>query len=176
MTPQKLEEEMLSNPVQNLQYMLRRLGTRYSFLPQLAVDGLFGEETLEAVMLFQRELAPPVTGVVDSRTWDSIRREWMAREREVAPPRSLRIFPGEGAQMQPGGEGAYMVLPQTMFQLLRQRLEGIVEDEADGQHGEASVQNTLWLQNLAQLEETGVMDRATWDMLSRLYELFITAG
>ena len=25
MTPQKLEEEMLSNPVQNLQYMLRRL-------------------------------------------------------------------------------------------------------------------------------------------------------
>lgn len=100
----------------------------------------------------------------------------MALEREVAPPRSLRIFPGEGAQMQPGGEGAYMVLPQTMFQLLRQRLEGIVEDEADGQHGEASVQNTLWLQNLAQLEETGVMDRATWDMLSRLYELFITAG
>ena len=78
--------------------------------------------------------------------------------------------------MQPGGEGAYMVLPQTMFQLLRQRLEGIVEDEANGQHGDASVQNTLWLQNLAQLEETWVMDRATWDMLSRLYELFITAG
>ena len=47
---------------------------------------------------------------------------------------------------------------------------------ANGQHGDASVQNTLWLQNLAQLEETGVMDRATWDMLSRLYELFITAG
>ena len=163
MTPQELEEEMLSNPVQNLQYMLRRLGTRYSFLPQLATDGLFGEETLEAVMLFQR-------------TWDAIRREWMALEREVAPPRSLRIFPGEGAQMLPGGEEEYMVLPQTMFQLLRQRLEGIVEDEANGQHGDASVQNTLWLQNLAQLEETGVMDRATWDMLSRLYELFITAG
>ena len=61
-------------------------------------------------------------------------------------------------------------------EVLRQRLEGIVEDEANGQHGDASVQNTLWLQNLAQLEETGVMDRATWDMLSRLYELFITAG
>ena len=47
---------------------------------------------------------------------------------------------------------------------------------ADGLHGDASVQNTLWLQNLAQLEETGVMDRQTWDMLSRLYELFITAS
>ena len=61
MTPQELEEEMLSNPVQNLQYMLRRLGTRYSFLPQLATDGLFGEETLEAVFLFKRGLAPPAS-------------------------------------------------------------------------------------------------------------------
>ena len=57
MTPQKLEEEMLSNPVQNLQYMLRRLGTRYSFLPQLAVDGLFGEETLEACLLYTSDAA-----------------------------------------------------------------------------------------------------------------------
>ena len=172
MTRDELERELLAQPVRSLQYMLRRLSLQYPFLPEIVADGVFGERTLEAVMLFQRELAPPVTGVVDGRTWDAIRREWMALEREVAPPRSLRIFPGEGAQMLPGGEEEYMVLPQTMFQLLRQRLE----DEANGQHGDASVQNTLWLQNLAQLEETGVMDRATWDMLSRLYELFITAG
>ena len=163
-------------PVRSLQTMLRELSFHYPVIPRLIPDGIFGEHTLEAVMLFQRELAPPVTGVVDSRTWEAIRREWVKLERELVPPRSLRIFPGEGAQMLPGGEGAYMVLPQTMFQLLRRRLEGIVEDEADGQHGDASVQNTLWLQNLAQLEETGVMDRATWDMLSRLYELFVTAG
>ncbi len=52
MTRMELEQEMLSNPVRNLQYMLWRLSTRYPFLPQLAMDGLFGEETLEAVMLF----------------------------------------------------------------------------------------------------------------------------
>ena len=67
-TPQQLEEEMLSNPVRSLQYMLRRLTGKYDFLPQLALDGIFGERTLEAVMLFQRELAPPVTGVVD-QSW-----------------------------------------------------------------------------------------------------------
>ena len=161
-TPQQLEEEMLSNPVRSLQYMLRRLAGKYDFLPQLALDGIFGERTLEAVMLFQRELAPPVTGVVDQRTWNAIRDAWIDLERETAPPRTLRIFPGEGHQVQPGMSGG-------------QRLEGIAEGEANGVHGDASVQNTLWLQNLAQLEETGVMDRQTWDMLSRLYELFITA-
>ena len=54
MTRMELEQEMLSNPVRNLQYMLWRLATRYPFLPKLAMDGLFGEETLEAVMLFQQ--------------------------------------------------------------------------------------------------------------------------
>ena len=175
-TPQQLEEEMLSNPVRSLQYMLRRLSAKYHFLPELAVDGNFGERTLEAVMLFQRELAPPVTGVVDERTWKAIRDAWINLERETAPPRELRIFPGEGYQVLPGMSGAAMILPQTMFQLLRARLEGIAEGDTTGRHGDTSVQNTLWLQNLAQLEETGIMDRQTWDMLSRLYELFITGS
>ena len=67
MTTQQLEEEMLSNPVRSLQYMLRRLSSKYSFLPQLAVDGVFGERTLEAVMLFQRELAVAAGGAVAVR-------------------------------------------------------------------------------------------------------------
>lgn len=175
-TQQQLEEEMLSNPVRSLQHMLRRLSGRYEFLPPLAVDGIFGERTLEAVMLFQRELAPPVTGVVDQRTWNAIRDAWVDLERASAPPRTVRIFPGEGYQVQPGASGGAMVLPQAMFQLLSRRLEGIARGEADGVHGDASVQNTLWLQELAQLEQTGVMDQRTWDMLSRLYEVFITAG
>ena len=175
MTRMELEQEMLSNPVRNLQYMLWRLATRYPFLPKLAMDGLFGGETLEAVMLFQRELAPPVTGVVDQRTWDAIHSAWVDLERDVSPTRSLRIFPGEGFQVSPGMSGDYMILPQTMFQILRKKLSGIVDAAPDGYHGDASVENTRWLQGLAQLEQTGVMDRKTWDMLSRLYELFVTA-
>ena len=143
-TPQQLEEEMLSNPVRSLQYMLRRLAGKYDFLPQLALDGIFGERTLEAVMLFQRELAPPVTGVVDQRTWDAIRDAWINLERESAPPRTLRIFPGEGYQVQPGMSGASMILPQTMFQLLRQRLEGIAEGDTDGVHGDSWRRPESW--------------------------------
>ena len=175
MTRMELEQEMLSNPVRHLQYMLWRLATRYPFLPKLAMDGLFGEETLEAVMLFQREMAPPVTGVVDQRTWDAIHSAWVDLERDVSPTRSLRIFPGEGFQVSPGMSGDYMILPQTMFQILSKKLSGIVDAAPDGYHGDASVENTRWLQGLAQLEQTGVMDRKTWDMLSRLYELFVTA-
>lgn len=164
-----------SNPIRNLQYMLRRLAGKYDFLPDLAVDGIFGENTLEAVMLFQRELFPPVTGVVDRNTWDAIVKEWSKWEQEQSPPRMLRIFPGEGREVQPGAGGGYLILPQMIFEVLRNKLEGIVSTPLDGVHGVESVQNTKWLQNLAQLEETGVMNRETWDMLTRLYELFVTA-
>ena len=60
--------------------MLNRLSLRYDFLPALVPDGVFGERTLEAVMLFQRELHPPVTGVVDRETWQAILDEWLDLE------------------------------------------------------------------------------------------------
>lgn len=167
------QQEMIGQPVRSLQYMLRRLGKKYPFLPALAVDGIFGEETLEAVMLFQRELAPPVTGVVDWRTWQAIRNKWLAAEEAMEPARVLRAFPGEGVRVEPGETAAYMALPQAMFQLLSRHLNGIVPGRADGIHGTVSAANVRWLQKAGGVAQTGVMDSRTWGLLSRLYELFV---
>ena len=86
----QLEQEMLDQPVCSLQYMLGRLSQKYGFLPQLAVSGNFDEQTLEAVMLFQRELFPPVNGVVNQDVWNAIRNEWIGFELEHAPPRDRK--------------------------------------------------------------------------------------
>lgn len=160
-------------PVRSLQTMLRELSFHYPVIPRLIPDGIFGEHTLEAVMLFQRELLQPVTGVVDRRTWDEISRAWSRLEREQADPRALRAFPGEGRQVAPGQEREFMALPQLMFRLLSYYLEGVSPDLPDGRHGTASEQNVRWLQERAGLPVTGVMDQATWDALARLYELFV---
>ena len=147
----------------------------FAHLP-VVIHAFAGVRACVCALILTSVLKLRKTTVVDLPTGNAIRDAWVALERESAPPRTLRIFPGEGYQVSPGMSGSAMVLPQAMFQLLRERLEGIAQGESDGQHGEVSVQNTLWLQNLAQLEQTGVMDQPTWDMLSRLYELFITAG
>ena len=98
------ERQFLGQPVHSLQYMLRRLAMEYPFLPELATDGIFGERTLEAVMLFQRELCPPVTGVVDRGTWNAIRDRWYEVERKRGPVRALHAFPGDGYQVEQGEE------------------------------------------------------------------------
>lgn len=67
-------------PIRSLQYMLNQLAIHNDILTRLAVDGIFGERTLEAVMVFQRENGLPVTGVVDLTTWNAIRDAYIHME------------------------------------------------------------------------------------------------
>ena len=58
--------------VEHLQYMLSVLSAYIPQIPPLAIDGIFGPRTLEAVVAAQRLFGLPETGVVDSETWDEI--------------------------------------------------------------------------------------------------------
>ncbi len=168
-----LEREMLANPVKSLQYMLGQLSKVYKFLPQLAADGVYGERTLEAVMLFQKEAGLPVTGTVDQATWDAIRNCWLEQRARTSYSRATRIFPSEGIQVKEGETKEYLIVPQTMFNILAKQFEGITPCEADGCNGPASAGNIRWIQKAAGLPQTGCMDTATWDALSHLYEIFV---
>ena len=173
MRREEMERELLAQPVRGLQYMLRQLARRYPLLPELAVDGIFGEQTLEAVMRFQREFHAPVTGVVDRLTWNAIRDMWLAAEAEQAPPRPLRAFPGEGGRVEPGETADFLGVPQAMFQMLSRQFSGLTSHPVNAVHGAASADNVRWLQRAAGQQETGVLDKQAWDMLSRLYEAFV---
>ena len=169
----ELEREVLAQPVKALQHMLMRLSQGYDVLPTVAESGIFDENTLEAVLRFQKEFAPPVTGVVDRRTWHKILEQWELAEEKLTKPRPVRAFPGNGKQAQPGEWKEYMALPQTMFRSLSHYFEGIEPAQTDGRHGEESVRNVRWLQQAAGLNPTGIMDQPTWNVLSRLYETFV---
>ena len=168
-----MERELLSRPVSSLQYMLRQLSFTYKFLPELAVDGVFGERTLEAVMRFQKAAGLPVTGTVDRATWNTIRDAWLAQQSQAGYSRATRRFPSEGITVHEGETKEYLIVPQTMFNILSRQFEGIVPCEADGCNGPASADNIRWLQKAAGLPQTGCMDTATWDALSHLYEIFV---
>ena len=168
-----MERELLAKPVSSLQYMLRQLARTYQFLPELVVDGVFGERTLEAVMRFQREAGLPGTGTVNQATWDAIRDCWLRQQAKDSYSRATRIFPSEGIQVHEGETKEYLIVPQTMFNILAEHFEGIIPCQADGCNGPVSADNIRWLQKAAGLPETGCMDTSTWDALSHLYEIFV---
>lgn len=55
--------------VRQLQEQLNGISDGYPAIPKVAVDGVYGEATQNAVRTFQRVFGLPVTGIVDYPTW-----------------------------------------------------------------------------------------------------------
>lgn len=164
----------LDNPVSSLQIMLRDLGKIYTFLPKVAIDGIFGAETLEAVLLFQKELYPPVTGVVTLDVWQAVEKELSQFQEILAPPKPLRAFPEGNIFFDYGDKQGEIAMFQLMFQLLSEKLQGIENEPPTGQYTDTLQRNVQWLQKISSLPVTGQLDRQTWGRLARLYELYVT--
>ena len=58
--------------VRVLQYLLQVLSSFYPEVPGPEQDGVYGEETRQAVLAFQRASGLPETGEVDRATWEAI--------------------------------------------------------------------------------------------------------
>ena len=65
---------------------------------------------------------------------------------------------------------------QSMFQGLSAILTQVLPCPVTGAMDPPTVENVRWLQRLEGRAETGVLDRFGWDVLSRLYALFVTAA
>ena len=70
--PDPLEQGDTGDKIRHLQYMLSVLSAFIPEIPPVAVDGIFGPATKNAVIAAQRRFGLPQTGAVDSATWDEI--------------------------------------------------------------------------------------------------------
>ena len=170
------ETEMTGQPVRSLQYMLDQLAIHDPKLIRLAVDGIFGERTLEAVMVFQREYHEPVNGVVDLDTWDAIREAYIKIELLYGVPPALNVLPNGGYTAEEGEEGEPVLIVQAMFVSLAKKVTNFKPCEINGCNEGNTHADIRVVQGLAGLPVTGVLDRATWSFLVQLYQALVTRG
>lgn len=71
--------------VRQMQQQLNRIAQNYPAIPVIAVDGLYGPGTAEAVRTFQRIFNLPQTGVVDYPTWYKISNIYVGVTRIAEP-------------------------------------------------------------------------------------------
>lgn len=71
-----LSQGMRGENVRDLQTYLARISTFIPEIPTIAVDGIYGENTANAVRIFQRLYSIPVSGSVGPITWFNIAREY----------------------------------------------------------------------------------------------------
>lgn len=67
--------------VRTIQEQLNAISNNYPAIPKIRVDGVFGEQTRDAVMAFQEIFNMPVSGIVDFPTWYQISGIYVAVEK-----------------------------------------------------------------------------------------------
>ena len=67
-----LEIGSSGNKVLQMQEQLNRISDNYPAIPKIAADGIYGNQTAEAVRTFQKIFNLPQTGVTDYATWYKI--------------------------------------------------------------------------------------------------------
>lgn len=174
--PELIGSRRGAQPIRSLQYMLNQLAIHNNVLTRLAVDGIFGERTLEAVMVFQRENGLPVTGVVDLTTWNAIRNTYIHMELMYGFPPALNVLPCGTYTAVEGQECEVLRIVQAMFGSLNKVMSNFKPCKINCCNDGETYQNIREVQRLSGLPVTGTLDRSTWAYMVQLYQALVTRG
>ena len=94
--------------------LLYQIALRDRRIPIVLPQKEFTEEAALAVRAFQEAYGLPVTGEIDSETWNAIADTYRALTASAAP---LLVFPSGRFQLQPGERSGLVSLVQSLLNL-----------------------------------------------------------
>lgn len=163
--------------VRTIQYYLNILAYFNSNLATPPLDGVFGPETTNAVRVFQQYYGLPVTGVVNTATWNVLNRIY-SETVEFLP----QGYSGEYGKLYPGyvlsegisGENVRDL--QTYLSLIGRNLDAIPEIPVTGYFGEQTREAVIAFQNAFGIPPSGVVGAVTWNTIVQQYDFLIDSG
>lgn len=165
-----------AQPIRAAQTMLRTIASLDPDMPSVIPDGIYGKNTLAAVTAFQRREQLPATGVINLDTWDAIVAAHNEAMISVGPVEPLNIILQPEQTMDAQNPCLHIYMIQGMVTALSKRYANIPPLTVTGEYDDATIQAIRAIQNCAHLPETDCVNRATWQLLARLYRLAIGDG
>lgn len=96
--PTTLQVGSTGEKVRLLQYMLSVIADFIPSIPEITVDGIYGNGTRAAVLAFQRRYQLPETGTVGQTTWDTIYDQYSGIENTALRSNELFLPAGNAVQ------------------------------------------------------------------------------
>lgn len=157
-----------------VQTELNRISQNYPAIPKVAtVDGIFGAQTENALIAFQRIFDLDPDGVVGPATWYALVRLYTAvtslSELRSQGQQFYTIAWNQGQPISPGDRGIRVEHLQYMIRVLSAYISQIPSVAVDGIYGSATRSAVLAAQGYFGLPQTGTVDLATWD---EIYDQF----
>ena len=155
--------------VTELQYLLSFISEFVPYIPKIAIDGIFGSATREAVEAFQTYYGLEPTGVVDVPTWEKLLSVY--RSTLASVPEGY--FNGRdvyfGTPLTLGDRGPYVERVQEYLNFISDTYPSIGKLTVDGVFGSETQAAVKEFQRLFGFDETGVVGSRTYSKLASEY-------
>ena len=164
-------ESFIRQPVRSLQTMLRVIAQEDERQPSVIPDGIYGNQTMNAVTAFQRNHGLPATGVTDQQTWETIVAEYEPALVRVGQAEPLVLILEPGQVYRRGDKAPNIYIIQAILQVLSEVYSSISPPSRNGILDEATSVSVESFQELTALPQTGEVDKITWKQLALHYPL-----
>lgn len=155
--------------IREIQQNLRNIEKSISGAPSLIPDGIYSDETKKAVEAFQRRQGLDATGVVNYETWDKLIRESRIVDKRRELPVQVAPVKNEDLPLRQGETDELIITVKTMLGRVADKYANFnrlaVNDFFDG----ATADEVRRWQRVAFIEESGEVDKETWDSLAEHY-------
>ena len=156
--------------VQNIQYLIAYLSQFYSAIPAVAIDGIYGSNTADAVRAVQRTFDLPITGEVDFDTWDVMYRTYLGFI-ETIPFKYVEgnVLPYPGIPLRIGSSDESVSVLQEYLRYISQFIPEIPSVSVTGYFGTQTRGAVTAFQQLYGIPATGTVASVTWNAIADLY-------
>ncbi len=161
------EHTTYKTAVTNLQRYLRQLSYTNEGISSPPVDGIFEDKTRRSLIEFQKLYSLPQSGIADKESWDKLYEEYLRSLALYSPPLSLDIFPRvpNGYSVALGDEFFLVSIIQFLLNELRIIYDSFIPLLVSGMYDEATAENIRVFQRKNKINETGAVNKETWDSL-----------
>ena len=156
--------------VSTLQYYLDFLGFFYDTLPDIDIDGIFGNDTRNAVLAFQKQFDLPADGIVGRQTWYKIQDAYDSVLRSLPSEYSSYsslLYPGY--YITTGATGKVVEQLQTFINSISRNYSSVPSVVIDGIFGPSTQNAVRAIQQLTGQNPSGAVGPLTWNAIVNLY-------
>ena len=162
---------MADDAVFEMQSYLRNIGRLDSDISTVVPDGIFGEETTAAVKSFQKKYGLAETGIVDFAVWESIKNKSAEAVFTYSEPAQVAPIKNSDLPLITGTDNALVYTLHLMLNSVAARYKNFTPLPVQSAFDSATQEQVRLWQRVAALEESGQVDKKTWNSLAAMYLL-----